>query len=555
VALVTLALFWFSLGGWFTTLTYYCFPMMKKYRFVSAVWNFLRVFALLLGGFGFEQILRDLRGRPAPQPAVFSKRARWVILVVLALCALDHWENSGGRQFFTSTDFIFQGKTWPELFARQSAEIKLGDFEIGNQGLLMIRYLLYAAGLGLSWLLLSLNRPPASSERSRTKAMGPLLLAVYLADVGFFYSQVLKQAPWCPLETPPGDALIVHEMIYRPHRYQIGNLPTDAAKVLEIIVCKRGGSPEQNPYASSGVLMQCDLAVNVAADFRPDEPPPAQLPMLRLDLMMPSIRKMIEARAGPKEALAPINRAGWYEPALRALFRDGAFRRSVGAGRDKARMIHDRNVVFADSEEVALAVFRQLANPDEKIVIQGTRPVVPGEGSDSPGNVEEKRFSPNRVVFQVPAGAAGWLFYADAYDPGWKAVVDGQPTEVYRANVGFKAVHVPQSAREVTFFYDGGLRDLHGLAFVAASALLAFALTGLLVFAPWLVPIGHEVEPAPDADTTHLDMVRTWSALAWLAALAGGLFLFADFFCLSLVIVLLAALAVFLVHNRTRSKA
>ena len=81
------------------------------------------------------------------------------------------------------------------------------------------------------------------------------------------------------------------------------------------------------------------------------------------------------------------------------------------------------------------------------------------------------------MVFKVPAAwtnrGSGWLFYADAYGPSWQALVDGKAADVCPANVGFKAVHVPKGAGEVTFYFDGGWRDRHCLAFVVASGLLA----------------------------------------------------------------------------------
>ena len=173
------------------------------------------------------------------------------------------------------------------------------------------------------------------------------------------------------------------------------------------------------------------------------------------------------------------------------------------------------------------------------------------ESAPPSGAVEAIEFSANRVVFRLPEGASGWLYYADGYDPAWKALVDGQPTEVHRANVGFKAVHVPQGAREVTFFFDAGWRDEHCLAFIAASALLAFAMTGLLFAAPWLLRIGPgpTITPVDNPPLQNLDMLRAWSAFACEAALAGGLLMAGDF-CLALLFVPLTAVIILVVHHR-----
>ena len=365
VAAAALALFWFSLGGWFTTLTYYVIPTMTKYRFISAAWDFLRIFLLLLAGFGFDQLLRDLnpprqQGTSIAEPAVFSSRVRWTLGILLACCLLDHLFN-GGALYFSATDFVFQRnrpdgsvaiEPWPILFTRQAASIHVLGLEIGPQGVLMIRYLMFAAALGLLWWLVTIPRwrfgLTAPSPGCRwTQAVGPLLLAVYLADVGFFYSQVMKQAPWCPPDTPVEDSLDVQETIYRPRRYQVRDLPGDAENIMNIIKCNRGGSAEkaeQNPYASYFVLMQCDLA-----DY---------LGTFRLDVMMPAVKNMIEARRHGTETQAQV------------IMLDLALQRLLGAGLDKARMFRDRDAIFADSEKRAWDEFHRLADPDKKIVIQ-----------------------------------------------------------------------------------------------------------------------------------------------------------------------------------------
>jgi len=80
--------------------------------------------------------------------------------------------------------------------------------------------------------------------------------------------------------------------------------------------------------------------------------------------------------------------------------------------------------------------------------------------------------STTRVALRARASAPGYLVLADAYDPGWIATVDGQPAEVLRANVAFRAVAVPAGTHEVEMRYVPRAVRLGVLVSGLSSALL-----------------------------------------------------------------------------------
>jgi hypothetical protein len=85
------------------------------------------------------------------------------------------------------------------------------------------------------------------------------------------------------------------------------------------------------------------------------------------------------------------------------------------------------------------------------------------------------------VRLKIVAPAAGYLYYADGYDPYWKARVDGTDTPVFRANFNFKAIPVEKGEHTVEFTYAPiVLRNLLGLyfaVFLAGILLVAVALS------------------------------------------------------------------------------
>jgi hypothetical protein len=83
------------------------------------------------------------------------------------------------------------------------------------------------------------------------------------------------------------------------------------------------------------------------------------------------------------------------------------------------------------------------------------------DGSPRPGgaaagyrSAELLEYRPNRVRVGVGPGPAGYLVLADVWYPGWTCTVDGHEAPLYRADYLFRAVEVPEGAREVVFAFE-----------------------------------------------------------------------------------------------------
>jgi hypothetical protein len=110
-----------------------------------------------------------------------------------------------------------------------------------------------------------------------------------------------------------------------------------------------------------------------------------------------------------------------------------------------------------------------------------TEAVLSGPGAAGPpsdGFRGEARYvlrQANRLQIDTEATAPGLLVVVEAYDPDWRATVDGQPAAVERANVLFRAVRVPAGRHRVELRYFPravGWGLAMGAAGLAAIALL-----------------------------------------------------------------------------------
>jgi uncharacterized membrane protein YfhO len=67
--------------------------------------------------------------------------------------------------------------------------------------------------------------------------------------------------------------------------------------------------------------------------------------------------------------------------------------------------------------------------------------------------VEIKEYLANEVLLTTKTDVPQLLFLSDTFYPGWQALIDGQPTKIYRADYTFRAVAVPAGEHQVLFRY------------------------------------------------------------------------------------------------------
>jgi hypothetical protein len=89
------------------------------------------------------------------------------------------------------------------------------------------------------------------------------------------------------------------------------------------------------------------------------------------------------------------------------------------------------------------------------------------------------------LTAEAELNESGLLVLIEAFDNGWRATVDGRPTEVLRANVLFRAVRLPAGRHVVRFTYRpvsviwGVVISLSGLTALALLALVMHRQSGL----------------------------------------------------------------------------
>lgn len=99
------------------------------------------------------------------------------------------------------------------------------------------------------------------------------------------------------------------------------------------------------------------------------------------------------------------------------------------------------------------------------------------------GTVKLTSYEANEAKYEVASDKGGLVVFSEVYYPGWTATIDGQPTEVGRANYVLRAINVPAGRHEVIFsFKPQSVQTTETIAYIALGVLVL-----LIVVAAWRI--------------------------------------------------------------------
>jgi hypothetical protein len=159
-------------------------------------------------------------------------------------------------------------------------------------------------------------------------------------------------------------------------------------------------------------------------------------------------------RLGGVAYVLALHREPWWDDLAPVGSRPGLFQQPIQVLRvpdplPRARLVGAARIADGDG---ALALLADPGfDPAREVILAG------GVARDAPGfsggDARITRLDPDRVQVEVDAPQAAYLVLADAFQPGWRARVDGSEVELLRANVAFRAVAVPAGRHQVDFHY------------------------------------------------------------------------------------------------------
>lgn len=151
----------------------------------------------------------------------------------------------------------------------------------------------------------------------------------------------------------------------------------------------------------------------------------------------------------------------------------------IAGARGRAALVPAGAAKAATPEEALARMAESGYDPHGELLLSGCE-VPEGEVRTLEGSVESILCVSGESAWKVVSPEEAYLRFADAWDPGWKAWVDGGRAEVLRADYLFSAVRIPPGDHVVVFRHDPAAWQpaLQALSLLAGAAAVFFLVSG-----------------------------------------------------------------------------
>jgi hypothetical protein len=370
---------------------YNYFPMMKFYRHIGFVTTSYKFLLPLLAGFGLDRFLSGLSTEDKRRPVMA------LVLAQILLAAL--------------------------LVMECISEVKVTKYLLG--GLpenAVIAYFITIIVVLTAVVVVTRRYSPS------TQFIVFLITCVFISGISYRGNLVLHVRGKSKLATFSEEAVAVSPYNFQPIRT---TLPRSQRPSIAHSYFNRVGAY----YLTDYNYLQWDACI----------------PSFRADVLNKHVERLITLRKGFR----------WVGFMLfsQNLYKDSSFLKVIGCSEPKLRLVRD--VVFADDDAKAENLIVKGHDMGDVPVLLGvadaTRQAWEGYESERElGEVNITNYSPNRLLFEaiVTETRGAWLYYADAWHPGWKAFVNGEPVPIARANIAFKAIKLPPGKSSINLVFE-----------------------------------------------------------------------------------------------------
>ncbi|MEM7112546.1 MAG: YfhO family protein [Chloroflexota bacterium] len=117
-------------------------------------------------------------------------------------------------------------------------------------------------------------------------------------------------------------------------------------------------------------------------------------------------------------------------------------------------VLHNSQVV-ADGDEAFAAIHANGFDPSQTVVLSSTNGVNGRSLSQTPtpAAIEIHQYDLNEAKFRVTTDQPAYFLLSDIYHPHWRASVNGEPTDIMKANYALRAVYLDPGTHDIRFWF------------------------------------------------------------------------------------------------------
>jgi hypothetical protein len=147
----------------------------------------------------------------------------------------------------------------------------------------------------------------------------------------------------------------------------------------------------------------------------------------------------------------------------------------------RGRMVYDYRVV-ADAEKIPGMLWSGAVDHRNTVLLEEEPSIAPCASCDSiPSEVLITSYGLNAIDLDVLAGHDGLLVLSEIYYPCWKALVNGKPVPLYRADYALRAIPVKAGNHTVRCYYDdAAFRTGRSITAVSILIVLLLLIPGIV---------------------------------------------------------------------------
>lgn len=139
-----------------------------------------------------------------------------------------------------------------------------------------------------------------------------------------------------------------------------------------------------------------------------------------------------------------------YQTSLNKVYEDDKHTIYRNAGAYPRFGLFYKASIIPNSDNILTAIRKRKVNLKDTLILEEAPPVSLTIGT---GSAILVRSTDNFMKFHVKTSADALFYISDAFDPGWKAMMDSKEAKVYRANYDLRAIFVPSGEHVIDYTY------------------------------------------------------------------------------------------------------